>query len=122
LRQVWDKNDYLYEGQHGFRPEYSCGSQVIKVYQDSLNEGVAIDAIIIDFPKAFDLVPHDRLLTNETGGLGRGFEDSRFGTGIPCRLYRNGKSERATMQGSQSKLRCTERELSGPTNVSSVRK
>ena len=28
LRQVWDKNDWLYEGQHGFRPGYSCGSQV----------------------------------------------------------------------------------------------
>jgi hypothetical protein len=26
LRQVWDKNEWLYEGQHGFRPGYSCGS------------------------------------------------------------------------------------------------
>jgi len=26
LRQVWDKNDLLYEGQHGFRPGYSCES------------------------------------------------------------------------------------------------
>jgi len=23
LRQVWDKNDWLFEGQHGFRPGYS---------------------------------------------------------------------------------------------------
>jgi len=21
IRQVWDKNDWLYEGQHGFRPD-----------------------------------------------------------------------------------------------------
>jgi len=30
---------------------------------DSLDEGVKTDAIIINFSKAFDLVPHDRLLT-----------------------------------------------------------
>jgi len=30
---------------------------------DSLDEGVRTDAIIIDFSKAFDLVPHDRQLT-----------------------------------------------------------
>ena len=65
LRQVWDKNDWLYKRQHGFRPGYSCESQVITVCQntaDSLDEGVGIDAIIIDFSKAFNLVPHDRLL------------------------------------------------------------
>jgi len=33
LRQVWDKSDWLYEGQHGFRPGYSCESQVITVCQ-----------------------------------------------------------------------------------------
>jgi len=51
LRQVWDKNDWLCEGQQGFRPGYSCESQVIAVCQDmadSLEEGVGIDAIIID--------------------------------------------------------------------------
>jgi hypothetical protein len=67
LRQVWDKNDRLYEGQHGCWPGYSCESQVITVCQDladSVDEGVGIDAITIDFSKAFDLVSHDRLLTN----------------------------------------------------------
>ena len=66
LRQVWDKNNWLYEGQHLFRPGYSCESQVIAVRQDiadSLDNGDKIDAIIADFSKAFDLVPHGRLLT-----------------------------------------------------------
>ena len=34
LRQVWDKNGWLYEGQHGFRLGYSCESQVITMCQD----------------------------------------------------------------------------------------
>jgi hypothetical protein len=65
LRQVWDKNDWLYKGQHGFRPGYSCESQVITDCQntaDSLDNEDRIDAIVIDFSKAFDLVPHDQLL------------------------------------------------------------
>ena len=63
---MWDKNDWLYKGQHGFRPGYSCESQVITVCQDladSPDNGDRIDAIIIDFSKAFDLVPRGRLLT-----------------------------------------------------------
>jgi hypothetical protein len=59
------KNDWFYEGQHGFRPGYSCESQVITVCQDiadALDNGDRIDAIIVDFSKAFDLVPHGRLL------------------------------------------------------------
>jgi hypothetical protein len=65
LRQVWNKEGWLYEGQHGFRPGYSCDSQVIAVCQDiadSMDNGVKVDAIIVDFSKAFDLVPHGRLL------------------------------------------------------------
>ena len=59
------KNDWLYEGQHGFRPGYSCESQVITVCQDiadALGNGDRIDSIIADFSKALDLVPHGRLL------------------------------------------------------------
>jgi hypothetical protein len=65
LRQVWDKSEWLYEGHHGFRPGYSCGNQIDTICRyiaDSPVEGARIGAIIIDFPKAFDLVPHDRLL------------------------------------------------------------
>ena len=67
IRQVWEDRDWLYGGQHGFRPGYSCESQIITVCQDisdSLDEATRLDAIIIDFLKAFDLVPHDRLLKN----------------------------------------------------------
>jgi hypothetical protein len=62
IRQVWEDKDWLYEGQHGFRPGYSCESQLITVCQDISDKAARLDAIIIDFSKAFDLVPHDRLL------------------------------------------------------------
>ena len=51
------------------RPEYSCESEVITVCQyiaDSLDEGFVVDAIIIDSSEAFDLDPHDVLLTKLT--------------------------------------------------------
>ena len=63
---MWDKNDCLYDGQHGFRPGCSYESQVITVCQDiadSLDNRDKIDAVIVDFSKALDLVPHGRLLT-----------------------------------------------------------
>jgi hypothetical protein len=65
LRQVWVQYDWLYKGKHGFRPEYSCESQVIICQEiaDSLDNGDKIDAIIINFSKALDLVPHGWLLT-----------------------------------------------------------
>ena len=66
MRHVWDKNDWLFEGQHGFRSGDSRESQVITVCQDiadSLVEGVGTDAIIIYFSKVFVLVLYDRLLT-----------------------------------------------------------
>jgi len=57
---------WLYEGQHGFTPGYSCESQLVMGCQniaDSLDKGVRTVRIIIDFSKTFDLVPHGRLLT-----------------------------------------------------------
>ena len=52
LRQVWEMSGWLYEGQHGFRPGYSCENQVVAVCQDiadSLDGGVRTDVIIINF-------------------------------------------------------------------------
>jgi hypothetical protein len=59
LKQVLDKNDCYYAGKHGFSPGNCCECQVITVCQDiwdCLDEGVGIDAIIINFFKTFDLV------------------------------------------------------------------
>jgi hypothetical protein len=58
-------NDWLYEGQHGFRLGYSCECQLITDCQDIADSLVkeARTDVIIDFSKAFNVVPHDRLLT-----------------------------------------------------------
>ena len=31
IRQVWEDRNWLYEGQHGFRPGYTCESQLISL-------------------------------------------------------------------------------------------
>jgi hypothetical protein len=66
LRQVWDRSEWLYKGQHGFRPGCSCKSQTVRDSQDfsdSLGKRARIDVIIIDFSKPFHLVHHDRQIT-----------------------------------------------------------
>ena len=48
------KNDWLYQAQNGFRPGYSCESQVITVCQDmadTLDSGDMMDAILLTFLK-----------------------------------------------------------------------
>jgi hypothetical protein len=95
LQQVWDKNDWLYEGQHDFRPGYSCESQVITVCQDiadSLDDGDRIDAILIDSLKAFDLVPHGRLLTK----IAKSWVDSRV---VWIREFLLGRTQRVRVGG-----------------------
>jgi hypothetical protein len=99
LRQVWVKKNWFYEGQHGFRPGYSCESQVIKVCEDtaeSLDKGYSIDAIIVDFSKSFDLVPHGRLLSKiENAGV-----DSRVFVCI--REFLLGRMQRFRVEGQLS--------------------
>ena len=51
--------------KHGFRSKHSTESQLILTVQDlvhSLNNKKQVDMIIMDFSKAFDVLPHNRLL------------------------------------------------------------
>ena len=68
LRQMldhFDTHSILTSLQHGFRAARSCATQLIITINDLLNyfdQGTQVDVIVLDFSKAFDTVPHDRLL------------------------------------------------------------
>jgi hypothetical protein len=62
-----EHNNVLSELQHGFRKKRSTESQLILTVQDlaaDLDKNQQIDAVLLDFSKAFDKVPHRRLLLN----------------------------------------------------------
>ena len=60
-----ESNDLLTEFQHGFVTSRSCVTNLLGVIDDwtrTLEDGDPVDAIYLDFSKAFDSVPHIRLL------------------------------------------------------------
>jgi hypothetical protein len=59
-------DDVLYPNQHGFRKHYSCSTQLITVIHDillALDNGQIVHAAVLDFSKAFDVVPHCQLIS-----------------------------------------------------------
>ncbi len=61
----YNHHNILTDAHHGFRPGRSCETQLILTAQDltkSIDDLKQVDAIVLDFSKAFDRVPHQRLL------------------------------------------------------------
>ena len=61
-----ERHNILSDHQHGFRKRRSCETQLIQAVDDlanCLNDGGQIDAVLLDFSKAFDKVPHHHLAT-----------------------------------------------------------
>ena len=60
-----ENNNILSDYQHGFRRKRSCETQLL-LFIDELAKGMCdgdqYDVAIMDFSKAFDVVPHERLL------------------------------------------------------------
>lgn len=58
------KHDLLTKHQHGFVPGRSCSTQLVAcldIWTAILDRGSNMDAVYLDFSKAFDSVPHHRL-------------------------------------------------------------
>ena len=65
VMEFLDGNNLLSEDQHGFRSGRSCVTQlleIMEIWTSMLDEGGGIDVVYLDFLKAFDSVPHQRLL------------------------------------------------------------
>ena len=67
-------NILVCEAQHGFVPGRSCMTQLLitpELWTEILDSEVSLDCIYLDFKKAFDSVPHQRLLSNpDAYGIG----------------------------------------------------
>ena len=64
-----ERNHILYELQYGFRHNRSCESQLISLINDltkSYDADQQSDVICMDIAKAFDTVPHNRLIIKTT--------------------------------------------------------
>ena len=61
-----ETNDIIKDSQHGFRNKRSCLSNLLDFYNDVFqmyDDTRAVDVIYLDFQKAFDKVPHRRLIS-----------------------------------------------------------
>ena len=72
------KNDLLSEEQYGFCGGRSCTTQLLNTLYDwftYLDENIPVDVVYLDFRKAFDTVPHERLMSK------------LFGYGVKGKIY-----------------------------------
>jgi hypothetical protein len=99
IREYLDRNKYFADEQHGFRAKRSCESQLIITLHHIAkltDEGVAVDAIILDFSKAFDTVSHPKLLSKlKASGI-----SSQIITWIQCWLTQ--RTQSVQIQGQTS--------------------
>ena len=65
LVKHFNRNNILYELQHGFREKRSCETQLIMLTHEllqNMQKGKQTDLILLDFSKAFDKVSHEKLI------------------------------------------------------------
>ena len=61
-----DKHNLISDSQHGFRKGYSCTTNLLTFLEnvtEEINNNHSVDTIYLDLAKAFDKVPHQRLIS-----------------------------------------------------------
>ena len=97
-----ETNDIINDSQHGFRNKRSCVSNLLDFYNDVFqmyDNTRAVDIVYLDFQKAFDKVPHRRLISKVkshgiTGDLSNWIEN--WLSNRKQRVVINGKSSEWT--------------------------
>jgi Reverse transcriptase (RNA-dependent DNA polymerase) len=74
IMQHLSENNLLKDSQHGFMPNRSCATNLFE-FMDSVTKNVdsgkPVDIFYLDFSKAFDSVPHERLMVKlKAKGIG----------------------------------------------------
>ena len=94
-----DRFKVLDNAQHGFRKRRSCATQLISTlneFADCLNKREQIDAILLDFSKAFDKVDHEGLLMKlEHLGIRNSLHSW-------CKSFLIGRSQKVLVEGKAS--------------------
>ena len=99
IMEHMESNHLLNDVQHGLVPGRSCSTQLLTVLNEwtsALEDGDNIDALYMDFAKAFDTVPHQRLLVKlKCYGIG--------GTVLQrIDAFLSGRRQRVVVNGSKS--------------------
>ena len=95
-----DKHSSLNPFQHGFRQKRSCETKLVTTvrdFADCLNRKGQIDAVLLDFSKAFDKVDHEKLLTKLLSlGIGASLH-------LWIRSFLSNRTQTVLVDGSMSK-------------------
>ena len=99
IREHLEKFSLINDSQHGFSKGRSCLTNLLTFYRnvyEAVDNGENYDIIYLDFSKAFDKVPHDRLLNKVRA---HGIDGK-----VLCwiRSWLSNRQQRVTINGSKS--------------------